>query len=381
MRPATPDYYTEFAGAVQSHVYGPGQVEWGARLAREHDNLLAAMAFALDTENVGPRVRALLPSSRSGVQVNEAVLFDPARSSRCPAPPSIPARRWRSWRPPWVLRAGRRPASLGVVRPGSRRRTTSRPRLPGASRESSCRNFGEAWPRPRAQRARRSSTTSTRSVDHHADDLPALAAIYLGVIAQAVSYQDPAAARSIATEGLELARQTGMPSAIAVNLAGLALALVQEDPARARALLAEALQLAGRLGYVNLPTSSQVPSSPPPASPRMAYRSRAAGPALHYLSRSGAGAPNVYSIGLLNLVAGGLAQQQPEPAAIVQGALGAMMRRVAPDVAAPARGGTSSHNDVAAFAAEVRRDTTQRLIAALGKPRLDQLEPKGRRWT
>ena len=72
------DYYTAFAGVVQSHFYGPGQVEWGARLAREHDNLLAAMAYALDTQNVDSAFDLFCKLPSIGLQVNEVVAFDPA---------------------------------------------------------------------------------------------------------------------------------------------------------------------------------------------------------------------------------------------------------------------------------------------------------------
>jgi hypothetical protein len=85
----------------------------------------------------------------------------------------------------------------------------------------------------------------------------------------------------------------------------------------------------------------------------------------------------VYLAAILNLVARGLAQHQPEPAAMLQGAVSTMIRRIAPDVAAPVSGGASSHNDVAVFVAEVRRDTTALLTAALGDPRLRELRAQG----
>src|SRR5262249_7405193 len=71
------DYYTDFATVVQRHVYGPGQIEWAAQLARDHDNLLAAMAFALDTQNVDLGFRLFCQLPVLGVQVNEVVVFDP----------------------------------------------------------------------------------------------------------------------------------------------------------------------------------------------------------------------------------------------------------------------------------------------------------------
>jgi hypothetical protein len=141
-------------------------------------------------------------------------------------------------------------------------------------------------------------------------------------------------------------------------------------------MLAEALQLAAALDYENM---NELAGAVFIAARLQEWPTalRVAGRMLHYQSRSGAAAPNVIVVGILNLVARGLAEQLPETAAVVQGAIGAMMRQLAPDAAAPARGGASGHNDVAAFAAEVRRDTTQRLTAALGRPRLDELRAQG----
>ena len=79
----------------------------------------------------------------------------------------------------------------------------------------------------------------------------------------------------------------------------------------------------------------------------------------------------------MNLLARGLAEHEPEPAAILQGTVSAIIRQLAPDVAAPVSGSTSTPNDVAALVIEVRRDTTQLLIAALGDLRLRALRAQG----
>jgi hypothetical protein len=85
-------YYREFAFVVRDHVFGPGQVEWGTRLARERDNLLVAMARALDSHNVDLAFGLFCELPAIGpAQVNELVFFDPARCSSCPAPLTIPA--------------------------------------------------------------------------------------------------------------------------------------------------------------------------------------------------------------------------------------------------------------------------------------------------
>ena len=72
------EYYAQLAGVVRSHSFGPEQPEWGARLAREHDNLLAAMAYSLQTENLELAFGLFCQLPGLGIQVNELVVFDPA---------------------------------------------------------------------------------------------------------------------------------------------------------------------------------------------------------------------------------------------------------------------------------------------------------------
>ena len=76
-----------------------------------------------------------------------------------------------------------------------------------------------------------------------------MVAFFLGGRANQLGWVDPAAALQLATEGLALARQSGMPIAIAWNLCALAQAIAPDDPNQARALLDESLQLTMALGY------------------------------------------------------------------------------------------------------------------------------------
>jgi hypothetical protein len=208
-----------------------------------------------------------------------------------------------------------------------------------------------------------------------AEGLPALAAVYLGRAAQAVSYEDPVTARQLATEGLALARETGMPFAIVHNLLGLALALASADADQARTLLAEALQVSATLDYES-PNELQ---SAIFAAARLAdwpTTVRVARRLLHHQIRSG-GIALAHLAAILNLVARGLAELQPEPAAVLQGSVGAMMRGLTADVVVPVSGTTSKENAVAAFVADVRRETTQLLDGALGEARVRQLRTEG----
>jgi len=224
---------------------------------------------------------------------------------------------------------------------------------------------------------------TNEAADHHleaarqarAAENPALAAHYLSISAQTLAWSDPETAQRYATEGLALARQTGTPHAIAHNLIGLAQALVVSDPQQARALLAEALQLGTMLGYES---PSELNSAVFTAARLEDWPTvlRAARPLLHHQVRSGALA--LYTVaGILNFVARGLAEDQPEPAAVIQGSVTAMLRELSADIAASVTGTTVVPNDVAAVAANIRRDTTRLLSSTLGDTRLRELRTRG----
>jgi hypothetical protein len=151
--------------------------------------------------------------------------------------------------------------------------------------------------------------------------------------------------------------------------------LPADDPDQARSLLAEALQLATALGYES---PFELSSAVFCAARLQEWPTtlRFIGRVLHHHARSGT-VPLYVLAAHLNLAAHGLAEHQPEPAAILQGAVGALIRRLAPDVAAPVGGRTSTPNDVAALVIEVRRDTTRFLTAALGEPRMRRLRAEG----
>jgi predicted ATPase/class 3 adenylate cyclase len=369
------DYYTDFATVVQRHVYGPGQIEWAAQLAREHDNLLAAMAFALDTQGVDLAFRLFCQLPVLGVQVNEVVVFDPTSLLALPGAPEHPGSAvalmnagFDAWR------RGDAQLTLALCDQALAAEQRLGP-TPGA-------HLGVASSVLRgnvAQAAGASDDAAGYYLDaaRHAQaaEISALAAIYLGSAAQIVSYVDPSAARRHATEGLALARQTGMPLAIVWNLFGLAHAVAADDPDQARFLLAEALQLATALGYES---PFELSSAVFCAARLQEWPTtlRFIGRVLHHHARSGT-LPLYVLAAHLNLVAHGLAEHQPEPAAILQGAVGALIRRLAPDVAAPVGGRTSTPNDVAALVIEVRRNTTRFLTAALGEPRMRRLRAEG----
>ncbi len=72
------DHYIEFADAACREIYGPGQLEWGGRLAREHDNLHDAMAFAIETQDVERAMGLLCALPPPDAHIDHPVVFDPA---------------------------------------------------------------------------------------------------------------------------------------------------------------------------------------------------------------------------------------------------------------------------------------------------------------
>src|SRR5262249_24575124 len=72
------EYYISFSIDVGTHIFGSRQVEWGARLAREPDNVLAARTYALASRDVDLAFGLFCQLPGAGLQINELVVFDPA---------------------------------------------------------------------------------------------------------------------------------------------------------------------------------------------------------------------------------------------------------------------------------------------------------------
>jgi predicted ATPase len=374
------DYYTEFAGVVRGHSYGAGQVEWGVRLARDHDNLQAAMAFALDTHDVERALRLCCNLPDLWLQVDEPVVFDPeavlALAGATGHPASAVALMLAGVQ---AYMRGNDPLALErcdqALAAQQRLGPTPDSHLAMLASELRALVAMDA-------RAQRESVEHFLDASRHAraDDLPGITATYLGTAAMNVAWFDPPAALLLATEGLALGRQTGMPYAIAVNLLALALTLAPDDPHRARGLLDEALESAATLGYEN---ANELLFSVIGAARLAAWPTtlRATSRALHHQLRSGGNGPLVLA-GLLNLSARGLAEPRPETAAILQGAATAQTRRIVAAVDASSENGPAAQPDLLdAFVTGTRRDATRLLVEALGEQRLRELRAQGAAMT
>ena len=233
-----------------SHLGGPGQVEWGARFARERDNLHAAMAYALDTQNVDLAFGLFCRLPASHAQVNQLVVFDPAPLLALPGATEHPGSAVA------LMNAANNAADRGDARLALQlcdEALTTEQRLgpvPGAHLEimSSAVRAGAAGGFALDEMVAHLVEGARRA---QAEDLPGIAAFFFVAAAQFGSWVDPVAARQHATEALALARQSGAPGGIVFSLSVLAGALAADDPDEGRALLFEARELANTFGYEN----------------------------------------------------------------------------------------------------------------------------------
>jgi hypothetical protein len=164
----------------------------------------------------------------------------------------------------------------------------------------------------------------------------ALAAGYLGYAAARfataavfrVGAGDEAGVVDAATAALALARQSGGSSAIIHALRALASALARTDPARARALLAESIEIMDRFGNENAVEGTQVAIVAArlgdwPLTLRLA---RQAIPLLHWTAIL-----PINWLGVFNVIALALADIRPDTAARLQGAARSIGRTLAPN--------------------------------------------------
>jgi hypothetical protein len=117
-----------------------------------------------------------------------------------------------------------------------------------------------------------------------------------------------------------------------VTLLYLAQATAADDPSWSRALLDEAVQQATTLNYEG---TTQLSATVFTAARLGAWTIvlRAASSVLHHQLRSGT-VGVLWLAGIVNVAARGFAEYRPEPAAVLQGTVRALMRRLVPGVEA-----------------------------------------------
>jgi predicted ATPase/class 3 adenylate cyclase len=247
-------FFADLSAMAAEHSYGPEQLRWIRQLNLDRDNIRFALAHAIDTGDAALAVQLVAHhphQERSESPTGE--LFS------LPASPvlGLPGATSQPGYPLVLLVAAYDAQSTGdwdVVHQlcrqaleAERNFTTSR--HGGRIEMDTCNLQAQA---ALCAGAYEDANWSYRRAAELAvaDGFPGLAAIFLsytvdcGLLGGATDEE----VMPTAEESVALARQSGMPGAIALSLASLALTLVERDPARARALLRECVELSSTPG-------------------------------------------------------------------------------------------------------------------------------------
>jgi hypothetical protein len=195
----------------------------------------------------------------------------------------------------------------------------------------------------------------------------------LGPAALRVGDGDEAANIGDATRALALARQYAGPVSISNGLATLASALARVDPVQARALLSEAIQSLDRTGYDNATvlTHAVIVAARLGDWPLTLRLARRAIPMAHWQGTL----PWLFAMSHISALA--LAEARPDTAARLQGAAHGIGRMLASNQGPSATAPTSAAPANAGYVAELRREATRRITAALGEQQLTRLRAEG----
>jgi hypothetical protein len=365
------DHYTDLTSTASREIWGPGQVEWGARLARERENLLAAMAFALNSHDVARAMRLLGEVPFFDHQIYDLVVFDPAPVLALPGAADHPGAARALMETAWnVLRSGDPRLALDLADQALETEQRLGP-CPGYLQLDRWKLTLRAFVADDAGDMAESARLRLELADHdRAAGHPALAALALGESAGALAWVDTDAAVARANDGLALARRTGIPAAISHNLFALAETLAPSDPQRGATLLREA----EAYSHENV-TSLTLAVFAASRLEEWRIALRAASRLLHLDRRSGS-LPLLNFAAILQFVARGLAGAEPTHAAVLQGAVRRLVRQHRP--ADPSRSTSSDGpNRFREFFTQLRGETTQLISAALGEPRLRELLSHG----
>ena len=380
LRAGHAEYYTQVAAQLSDDIGGPHQIEAGTRLLAERENLLAAMNHAIDTDNADLALRILRSRPSPMAQVGYEI--------RLPVEPVLEltgAHEHPLYAFGLALAAVRaaQTGDLGAAAKLADEALAAQQRLGAGSeidvdvdiivisaRIAVAYAIGSMREAADYQERAVEIVRSTVNPRWLAQALSA-AATFL------VMADEPDLAIPLATEGLALARPSGMPTLITSNLASLAGALADQDPQRARALMRESIQLRADLGYENWGELTQATL----ISARLhdwPLTLEVASSAIRHLHWTG-NWPLLAAI--FNVVARAITPSEATSAAVLQGAARAMTPLPAPATTStagranqqpPGRGsGTVS------VVTELRRETTRLLGDTLGEQRLADLRAEG----
>ena len=364
------EYFIELAGVLHARLYGPDQVECHRRLDAEHENFLAVVGFAVDALDADRALRLVRSLPHATLQIGYALRLPMETLLELPGAPEHPEY-------PYALAL----AAWSAGSHGDRELAEQRAdEALAAEARLGTHPDGEidavvliamvwvalsdgAWVEAGEMQARAAAFyQSAGQLGYAAGCLSGAATLY-------ATGGDVDAAIALATEGLALARQVGPPVTTTMSIADLANALAERDPDQARALLHEAIERRVSLGVEmagdvtqNVLVAANLQDWP--SALELAAR---AIPLLHWDSNR----PLIS--GVLNVVARAVVDEDPESAAVIQGAA----RQLALPLAAKPSTPSTTPGSGGGLIVEVRRDTTRRIDDALGGERRRQLRAEG----
>jgi predicted ATPase/class 3 adenylate cyclase len=374
-------YYTDFLEEIAEEVEGPHQVEASRRINAEHDNLLAAANFAIDTQDADLGLRLVRSAPAWGWQIGyelrvpvDAILRLKEASHHPLYPYGLAVA---------ALYAGTRGDAVAETlcqqAVAAAENLDSQPLityLVTGARGALAFSIG-AWEEMITQAELGARLARPAGLEgHSANSLVGAATAYLMA-------GDPDSAAPLATEALAIARDLGTPTLIASALNALAGALADRDPQRAQELLKENRQLRARLGYEGANEITQAVL----ISARMRNWDQtlelAPGSIRHLHWRGDL----LYLAGIFNITARTIAPTEPDSAGFLQGAA----HRLATTGTAESQTAqastttntpittesTSRRTRTSGLIADLRRETTALLREEVGEERLRELRAQG----
>jgi predicted ATPase len=370
------EHFLAFARETVDEFEGPQQIAAGQRMTAERENILAAMRYAVDTDDVDLAFELLYTTPSPLNQLGFALQLPAADTLTLTGAADHP-------RYPFALAlAGVQAASHGDRRSAE---TLSDDALAASQR------LGD--PDPRVEFIVSATGAMLARVVGASHEAALLAEHAVAVarptgnkawlatqLGAAASHHwmagDGDAAIALATEGLALAREVGMPTVISLNLNALAGALAEQDPPRARRLLHESVEMQTRLGYEAWAVVGQsaIVAARLEDWPLTLRLAQSAIRHLHWMSDR----PLLAT--MFNVVARALAPTDPDRAAML---LGAEQRLLPPEVQpnpTPVLITTTTSSPPSTnsgFYTHTRQTTTGLLAHTLGEQRLHELRAEG----
>jgi predicted ATPase len=381
MRHRHAEHYESYSRALLEESRGPNQARAWRKLGAENDNLLAALAHALDSDNVDLAFRLL--TSRRGAPdewILQPLPVDALAMAGAAGHPLYP--RALATAAHFAVERG----DLSAAEQLAEEAVAAAEGTPSPDPFVEClRDFVGMRAAGFAGDIETTIKLAERNVGiYRSAGLEYELGLSLGALAPALAMIGEAdRASPIADEALALARQVGVPTLIARNLLAPAAAVALRDPERAKALLRESVRTGAALGYPDIGLLAQTVhiAAFVPDWEQVLASAPAAIRGLHWLGSS----PSV--AGQFNIVARALAPTDPETAAVLQGAAARLLGAFRPPQTASAGGGTAPNAESPAggratgggggLIADLRRETTRMVRASLDEERLQELRAAG----